>query len=421
MPVSTPVANPANIAAVQDILKEVWVSDTLESQLYEDTILLDWIEDVTEYTDSDGLKASVPLRTGRTGGVSARGVGEKLGPASHQAVGKATYNYKNLYLQIKVEGPVVARMETNRQAVVREIDFEVSNGIDDFKKDICRQLHRAGDGVITFNGLPGGAADLTVELGANNIGVLDRGWLYEDQLIDIGTAANPTLDAGAYRIVSISDNPAAPVLTIASDNAAGNVAVTAGSHISLAGNRKAGSVSNEVMGLEGIVSDSVVLGGLDPATKRFWKAVVEANGGVNRALSIPLMNTTWRKIKQKGGKVDVLLGDLVQQQKYYELLQPQVRFAGDTGLAAGNVDGPSFNTTKFIGDPESMPNRIYFLNKKSIQMYSAGPIAWQNQTTGGDILAWSQDYDAFVGRAAKYANIGTNRRVSNGLLKDLSE
>jgi hypothetical protein len=418
VPDFSPVANPAGISAVQDILKEVWVSDTLESQLYEDTILLDWIEDVTEYTDSDGLKASVPLRTGRTGGVSARGVGEQLAPADHQRVGKATYNYKNLYLQVQVYGPVVARMETNRQAVVREIDFEVKNGIDDFKKDLCRQLHRAGDGVLTIADLPGGAASLTVELGPDNYPVLERGWLYEGQVIDIGTAANVNRACSGYRIESINDDPAAPDITLV-NNGAGNVDTDAGDQISLHGNRYDNG-SNEVMGIEGIVHDTSELGGLDPATASYWKAVVEDNGGTDRALSIPLLNTTWRKIKQKGGTIDVLLSDLIQQQKYYELLQSQVRFAGDTGLASGNVEGPNFNHVKLIGDPESLPGRIYFLNKKSIQMYSAGKIAWQNQTTGGDVLAWRQDYDAFVGRAAKYANIGTNRRVSNGVLTDLA-
>src|SRR3954467_13380853 len=120
----TPVANPANIAAVQDILREVWVSDTLRSQLYDDMVLFDYIEDVKEYTDSDGLKASVPLKTGRTGGVGSRAIGQQLAPADHQRVGKASYNYKNHYLQIQVLGPVVAKMETDRQACVREVDFE---------------------------------------------------------------------------------------------------------------------------------------------------------------------------------------------------------------------------------------------------------------------------------------------------------
>jgi hypothetical protein len=190
--------------------------------------------------------------------------------------------------------------------------------------------------------------------------------------------------------------------------------------ISLAGNRSAGGVSNEMTGIEGIVDDVSALGGLTPASAPYWKAIKDFNAGTPRALSIPLMNNVWRKIKQRGGRTEVLLSDLVQQQKYYELLQPQVRFAGDTRLGAGNVEGPNFNNVQVIGDPDCLPNRIYFLNKGSIQLYSGGKIAWQNQTTGGDVLAWRQDYDAFVGRAAKYGQVGTNRRASNGVLGDLS-
>jgi hypothetical protein len=420
MPVSTPVANPAGIVAVQDILKEVWVSDTLESQLYEDTILLDWIENVTEYTDSDGLKATVPLRTGRTGGVSARGIGQQLGAASHQAAGKATYNYKNLYLQVQVYGPVVAKMETQRQSAVREIDFEVKNGIEDFRRDMCRQLQRAGAGILTVANLPGSAAGLTIDLGAANYPIIDRGWIYVDQLIDIGDATTPTAAAGAYRVASVVDSTSAPQITITSDSTAGNVTALATHQISLAGNRSAGGVSNEMTGIEGIVDDVSALGGLTPASAPYWKAIKDFNAGTPRALSIPLMNNVWRKIKQRGGRTEVLLSDLVQQQKYYELLQPQVRFAGDTRLGAGNVEGPNFNNVQVIGDPDCLPNRIYFLNKGSIQLYSGGKIAWQNQTTGGDVLAWRQDYDAFVGRAAKYGQVGTNRRASNGVLGDLS-
>lgn len=418
MAVFTPTANPAQIAAVQDILKEVWVADRLESQLLEDVMILDFFEEVTEYTDSDGLKASVPLRTGRTGGVSARGIGERLAPADHQKVGKATYNYKNLYLQVKVEGPVVARMETNRQAVVREIDLEIDNGIEDFKFDMARQLQTFGDGVITLAGLPGGASSTTVLLGASNYPVIERGWLYEGQVIDIGTVANPQLDTGGNRIVSITDSVSAPAIVV--ENA---TATTAASHISLFGNRTAANGSNEINGLGVIVDNTLPLGGIDPtvAGKGYWKAVVEANGGTPRALSLALLNTTNRKIRQKGGKVTDLVGSLAVQQKYYELLQSQVRFLKDSDLSAGKVQGPQFNDVTFQGDPHCLPNRVFFLSKKALKMFSAGAVAWQNQTTGGDILAWSQDYDAFVARAAKYCQAGTDRRNTSGVLEDITE
>jgi hypothetical protein len=418
MAVLTPVANPAGIAAVQDILKEVYVSDKLESQLLEEMQILEFFQDVTEFTDSDGLKASVPLRTGRTGGISARGIGEKLAPADHQKVGKATYNYKNLYLQVKVEGPVVARMQTNRQSVIREIDIEIDNGVEDMKFDMARQLHTFGDAVITVAALPGNASSTTIPLGASNYPVIERGWLYEGQPLDIGTSGSPQLDTGGNRIASITDSVSAPAVVLETATA-----TTAGSHISLFGNRTAANGSNEINGLGVIVDDTRPLGGIDPtvAGKGYWKSVVEANGGTLRALSLALMNTTNRKIRQKGGKVTYVLGDLALQQKYYELLQTQVRFLKDTDLSAGKVQGPQFNEVTFQGDPHALPNRVYFLSKKALMMFSAGDIAWQNQTTGGDILAWSQDYDAFVARAAKYCQAGTNRRASFGVLKDITE
>jgi hypothetical protein len=331
-------------------------------------------------------------------------------------VAKASYNYTNHYLQVMVQGPVVARMETNRQSAVREIDFEVSNGIEDFKHTLCRMLHGDGTGNILFAGLPGNASSVTIPLGAANFGVLDRGWLYEGMNIDIGTAANPSLDSGTgSQIVAIDDTPAAPTITLDAAKA-----VTAGSGLSLFGNRTAGSVSNEMNGLGNVISDTLSLGGLSPGTAAYWKAVREHNSGTPRALSIDLMLTTLRRMRMKGSYPDIGLTDLVQEQAYYNLLSPQVRFQGDKDLTAGNTEGLAFAKLKIVGDVEAVPGKIRFLKKKSLKMFSAGDIAWQNQTSGGDILAWVQGFDAFMGRAAKYCQLGTDRRRDFGVLEDLS-
>lgn len=413
-----PVANPATIAAVEDVLKEVYVADQLESQLQEEVMLLEWFEETTEYTDSDGLKASVPLKIGRSGGIGARGVGEQLPSADHQKPRKASYNYKNLYLQIQVYGPVVARMETNRQSAIREIDFEINGGIEDMQKDMQRQLHSFGDASVLLAALPGNASSTTILLGASNYPVLERGWLYEGLAIDVGSLVTPTAIVEGRRILSVNDSPSAPSITISG----AAITPTAGSLIFIHGNRSA-SGSNELNGLGNLVDDTVAVGGIDPtnAGDEKWKATVEHNSGTLRDLTIARMNNLHRKVRQKGGKVSDIWGSLGMQQKYYELLQAQVRFAGDTKLAAGRVEGPEFNGKIFVGDPDALPNRVYMLAKKHLMMFSAGPIAWQNQTTGGNILAWRQDFDAFVARAAKYCQVGTNRRSALGVLEDLNE
>ena len=415
---AAPVANPADIAAVQDVLKEVWVSDTLRSQLYDDMVLFDWIDDVKEYTDSDGLHASVPLKTGRTGGVGSRPIGGDLPAADHQRVGKAKYNYTFHYLVVQLYAPVIARMKTDRQACVREIDFEISNGIEDLKHMICRQLHSDGSGKLTSSELPDNAGSATVALGASNYFLIDKGWVYEGLAVDIGTDASPTSKVEGARITAIDDDPAAPTITLDKtptswDDAAGDF------HLSVHGNRGA-STSYEMNGLRNIISDTAELGELDPATKTFWKAYVNENSGTPRPLSVELMLTTLRGVRQKGDYPDVAIGDLFQEQKYYNLLQGQVRFTGEGSLSAGHTEGLSFAKLKLLGDPEARPGRIDFLKKSALQMYSAGEIAWQNQTTGGDILAWQQGKDAFVARAAKYCQLGTDRRRSFATLGDLA-
>ena len=90
-------------------------------------------------------------------------------------------------------------------------------------------------------------------------------------------------------------------------------------------------------------------------------------------------------------------------------------------MLSTDVEKVQFNNLGLKADPDCLPYRIYMIQKGALQMYSAGDIAWQNQTTGGDVLAWRQDYDAFVARAAKYCDTGTNRRASFALLDDITE
>ncbi len=423
----TPVADPAAIAAVQDILKEVWPTDRLQSQMLEETIVLDYCEDVTEYTDSDGLRASVPLRTARTSGISARGINQKLGPAGHQTSAKASYNYVFNYLTIKVLGPVVARMKTDRQAAVREVDFEVENGLNDFKLDLQRQLHLDGTGNIcqaaaTVTGTA------TVSL-ANARGqhAIRSGWLYVNMWVDIGTKTNPTAVVQGAKIIDVDDVAYTITLDTNITLAAADIAGGANNvWIGRYGNRSAG-VSYEMNGLEAIISQALPLGGIDPtvAGNKYWKAVIKANGGTLRTNSIDLMLQVEQGIRQAGGKSELLLADLTQERLYYNILQKNVRFITESGtqgkLESGNVRGLEMNNKPLVGDPMCPPSKVEFVNKKDLMMFSAGKTQWQNTTTGGDILAWVQDEDSFVARAAKYANLGTQHRRGLGRLGDLAE
>ena len=411
---ATPVADPAAIAAVEDILKETWPSDQLESQLLEETILLDWMDDVTEYTDSDGLRASVPLHTGRGGASHSRGIGQKLGPSGHQRARKASYNYTFHYVTVKVLGPIIAKMKTQRQAAVREIDFEVEGAITDAQQNLQRMLHSSGDAVLGVVGTTDDDAEVSIT-DAFGQHAIRCGWIYEGVPLDCGTAANPVASFQGQRVIDVDDENYTITLDAAVDT-------TAGHTISIYGNRvAAGEESFEMDGLGKFLDPTEPVGGIDPDTAgdRFWKPTVLANSGTPRQLSINLLLKVEQKLRQRGSKCQVVTGDLDQERGYYNLLEPKVRFIGDKKLSEGNLNGLEYNGKMFVGDPHHPPGKVRFLNKKYFFMVSAGKFAWQNTTTGGNILAWVQDEDAFVARAAKYGQLATNHRKGIGSLEDL--
>lgn len=414
----TVAATPADIAAVSAVLKEVYPSDELEKQFYDQLNLLDMFEETTEYTDSNGEKAVLFLRTGRGGGISARAVGEQLAPPDHRRFANVEYQYTNHYVQIAVNGPVVARMKSNRTSAIRHIDDEITQSLEDQQRDWVRQLHGSGDGVIAAS-LPAlSTAAQWVPVGVANLWAVERGFLYPGQAVDIGSTANPTASTGGNRIIAVDADPAAPKIKL--ENA---TTVTNGHSVSLAGNRTADGLQRELNGL-GNMFGTGAFAGIDPSVdgNGFWQSVIKGNGGTNRALTIDVLLGGLRALRGNGKYPDFLFGDLIQESKYYNELQSQVRFAGESNLQAGNTEGLAFAKIKsgFIGDPDAKPGKVWMGRKDAIRRFSAGPVAWQNQTEGGSILHWRPDYDQFTARAAKYWQLGLVRRNTLARIDDLS-
>lgn len=418
MAVFTTTATPADIAAVSAVLKEVYPSDELEKQFYDQLNLLDMFEETTEYTDANGEKAVLFLRTGRGGGISARAVGEQLAPPDHRRFANVEYQYTNHYVQIAVNGPVVARMKSNRTSAIRHIDDEITQSLEDQQRDWVRQLHGSGDAVIAASLPTLSTAAQWVPLGVANLWAVERGFLYPGQYVDIGTVADPTASTGGNRIIAVDATASAPRIKL--ENA---TTVTSGHGVALAGNRTADGLQRELNGL-GNMFGTGTFAGIDPSVdgNQFWQSVVKGNGGTARALTIDVLLEGLRALRQNGKYPDFLFGDLIQESKYYNELQSQVRFAGESNLQAGNTEGLAFAKIKsgFIGDPDAKPGKVWMGRKDAIRRFSAGPVAWQNQTEGGSILHWRPDYDQFTARAAKYWQLGLVRRNTLARIDDLS-
>lgn len=406
-------AQAADIAAASAVLKEVYSSDKLEEQVQNDRMLLSWVEKTSEHTNEVGDAAIGFVRSQTNPRTHARAIagGQGLGAPGRTKRDRWEYDYTANYIQVKINGSTIAKMRTARQAAVREIDDETDDAIEGIKDDLERQLHSNGDALIAKCGTSGSGLVVTLDATEGPI-ALANGWLKENMYVDIGTTASENSQADDALITAIDETN--NTITV---SGVSNFTTSSSHYVSIAGNRT-GTTSYEWNGLRNITSATSVLGTLDPSSKSFWKAQrVDCAG----ALSLPKMQDLHIKLFKKGAKYDAILTSPEHQRDYYNLLSPQIRYNSETNLSSGHIEGPDFNGRPVVATQDHHDGQMEYLSKRNLFQFSdSDGIEWQNINTGGDVLAWVQNEDAFQARAAIYGQIGTDRRAAHGALHSIT-
>lgn len=409
-------ASPADITAVQDVLKEVYVSDTVVSQINEDCLAWSKIEQTSDH-EVVGDVAVGFIKIGHNRSGSSRSLnGGTLGAARHTGLTRWEMDYTAHYQQIKILGTTIAKMASARQSAVRAIDLEVNGAMTSMKRDLQRQIYGNGDALIVKCGTTSNSTTLVLDpttgWDAIKTGFLS-GTTTNPMCIDVGTTADSDFRAAEFLIEGVTLSKTAPTVTV--DQA---ITTNSSDYISVSGNR-VNTTSYEMNGLRNVVLDSGTFMTINPSVTPEWTAaaVTDAAGA---SLTRGQMETTWNAIAQYAGKPNMILTSIEQQQYYYDDLQTQVRFSSDKNLAGGNQEGPLFRDVPVVADPDCPRSDMFFLDTKQLFMASSGAPAWQNTNTGGDILAWVQNEDAFQARIAYYGNLGTERRRAHARIKSLA-
>lgn len=395
----------ATATSVQDALKRVYTQDTLEDQLYSENPWLDRIEKTTKY--KVGEVARVPLHTNRNGGYSVLATGSDgpLNAAGQQEVKKAEFNYTHHHQQIKVHGEAIDITQGNALSVVAGVDLEVQGAISDLRKQLGRQAVTNGDGILAQCGTTSSSATVQLATAASatytsGTNAITRGWLYPGIYVDIGTGASEGSLVNSEAITAVDDTNYTITVTTA-------ITTSSSNYVSVNGSRS-GTTGYEMNGMRNVVGTST-FGGLNPATYPVWKAAsVDTTA---QELTVGLMLTSCQAVHQKSGdEPDFILTGLKQQRKFYQLLQPQVRFPDDSALGAGKRSQPKWDGKEIFASPEVLDEDMFFGRLKHLFMLAIDKPKWQNVDTGGNILAWYQGYDSFVGKLTYRCQLGTNRR-----------
>lgn len=389
----------ATLQSLNVALQRRWVQQTLEEQLYQETPFLDRLKKTEKYTV--GETARVPLHVTRNGGTTnlPEGGGE-LNAAGNQGLQKAEFNYTNIHQPIAVQGDAIDGTKGNANSIVEAADLEIEGAVTDMNRVLSRQTFMDGSALIAqCRTSDSNNVDLNKTTGPIAI---ERGWLYENQPIIVGTKAAETAVTTSTLITEIDET------NVALKVAAGNITTEGTTHYVSHAKSRSGETSYEMNGVPNIVSETTTLGKLAPTTERQWKSTVNST---EQPLTLSLLLQAKQKIKQRRGKVPTfMLTGLKQERKFYEALQQQVRYSGDSGIAAGESETAKFSGLEIWGEPDCKDEELTLGHYEHFFMIALDKPYWQNKVTGGEILVWKQGTDEYVSKLTYRCNIGVNRR-----------
>jgi len=418
------------IANLSNILKEYYLGPVVE-QLNNEVLLLSRLESRSE--DLVGKRAYVPLHTGRTSGIGARGELQTLPTAGKQAYDKAVYDLKYLYGRVQVSGPSMAKTKNEAGAFLQALKSELDGVRNDLKKDLARQVYGTGTGEI------GGVASIAAATGGTQIVTLDssepirKGQLYAGMIVDVlTTATSNTLASNGGGLLIQAVNVATPSITVvnadagalATSSVAAFVITRAGARTASGfpnGDSDTGPLSNEIDGIQRIVPSDAAgnFGGITTTAGSFWDniRVDPASGAASNPddISLEILQKAMNQVRIAGGMPSVMLTTLGIQRDFYMLLQDQVRYTEPTTFRAG------FSTLEYAGMPmiadiDAPFGRLYLLDETNLKVFSDQDFHFLDMD--GQTLRQVSNLDAYEAIMVRYMNLGATRRNTQAVIGD---
>ena len=403
----------ATLASIESYLKEVY-QGRIREQLNDEIVALKRItrSGAGVTNEVGGKYVTFPIHTRRNSGIGSRFESEALPTPGQQGHAAARVGLKYAYGGVQLTGQAISLSDTDAKAFAKALDNEVEGLKNDLKKDMNRQVYGSGNGAIG------------VATGANTgavVPVADARLFQVGMVVDTqtGTTVDNTNLVVASVDLTVGANTVTFTTTPGTALASADIIVRAGSGIAAGGTK-------ELTGLAAIVSDSGTLYNIDPTVEAEWKATVDANGGTPRALSESLMIKMTDAIRTKGGSTTLILQSLGVRRAYFNLLS-QLRQTVNTQEFTGGFSGLAFTTDRgeipVVADTDAPLNTQWFINEDALTYYRDEE--WHFLDKDGSM--WKQvrdtngDYDAYYARMVEYHELGTDRRNSHGVIRDITE
>lgn len=396
---------PATLTTVSAITKEVY-EGKIQSQLQDEAVAYKRITRTSRGVTSEvgGKYVTFPIRVKRNSGIGYRNELEQLPPGGQQGYASVRVPLKYGYGRVRLSGQLIKLASKNYQAFASAMDEEMGGLKTDIQKDVNRIVYGDGTGTLATTGAAGPVNTITV----NSVQYLEVG-----MQIDVGTAAQ-----------LLAATPAAANRQITAINASTKAVTFDGAAATISASSlvvRYGNYLREPNGFSSIINNTGTLFNVDPTVEGKWAAIVDANAGVNRALSEGMLITDTDLVRINGGKTSLILMSLGVRRAYFNLLSQQRRYT-DTKEFAGGLTGLAFNNGReipVVEDPDAPPNTIWGLDEDKFKIYQDQEWGWMD--TDGTIWKWVHDYDAYEAILSKYWEMGINQRNAHFVIRDVTE
>lgn len=395
----------STLSAIQGALKRDYIGP-LRDQLNNATVLLKRLQRNEDDVSGDTLTAYVPLIYERNQGIGARADGGSLPTARYRGVKQTAIPLKYNYGRIEITGPAIAGSRNGSTAFMKVVDFEVRGMVEGMKVDINRQLYGDGSGALCrVNGTSTGTTVTVDDPGTHN---LETGMYIDTYSAKTGGSAG--LDSSS--IASITSS------TVFELDSAGTA--TDNYYIFREDSR-----SYEMMGLLGIIDNTTytsTLQTIDKTSDTWFQANVLSNSGVNRALTLDLMQQACDEAEKKGGRISIIISPYELRRKYVDLLVADKRFVDKLTLDGGFsaiAYSAGGEPIPFAVDKAARANTMFFVDESTLSIYRASDYDWMD--SDGNILSRVSGYDAYEATLYVYQNLGCSAPNHSTVIRDLTQ
>lgn len=394
----------ASISSAAGILKN-WYAGALVSQFNDNIPLWKNIEKGRE--KSAGLQVIRALKVRRNPGVGSTSDGGTLPKIGQQTTVQAAIAYKFNYLRFGVTGPMLKASQGDKGAFVSIMEYEMEQGLLDFKTNFNRQLFGDGSGQIATVAANAVATNVITATGIEST---MPGNLYLDVgvVIDIYTSAGVLVSSG-LQVTAISGTDTV-TLTLSA-----NVTCSANDLIILSG-----SYGNDVQGLLYTLgsTQTTTIYSVDRSSYTSYQSnIINSNGG---QLTLDLMQQAWNEGRRRGdAKYDAVFCDFNSERFYNKLLVVDKRYIGkvpgDGTFSNKDSTYLEYGGIPIVADKDSF-RRFFFLDTKHWKKYVLSELEWADET--GSYMIAQVSADQFEIRLRHLANLFCEKPSAQAVLRN---